>query len=60
MQKVCSFPCTVWYNLVTPLVWDWTGALLSNILDYQTVHILTYIRAGNFLLLLMYLGCTIC
>jgi len=32
--------------------WDWTGARLSNILDYQTVLMLTYVLTGNFLLLL--------
>jgi hypothetical protein len=37
--------------------WDWTGAGLSNIPDYQTVHTLTKVLTGNFLLLFLYLGC---
>ena len=32
------------------LSWNWTGAKLSNILDYQIVPILTLILTGNFLL----------
>ena len=37
------------------ITWDCTVAKLSDILDYQTVPILTYILPGNFLLLLVYL-----
>ena len=57
MPKVCLFSCSVWSDLITTLILDWTGSLL-NIPDYQTVPILTYIRAGNFLSPLVYLGCT--
>jgi len=42
------------YYGTVPLIqhpWDWTGARLSNILDYQTVLMLTYVLTGNFLLL---------
>ena len=35
-----------------------THAEIQNILDIQTAPILTYVLKGNFLLLLIYLGCT--
>jgi hypothetical protein len=37
---------------------DWIGAELSNIPDDQTVPILTSVLTNNFLLLLLYFGCT--
>jgi hypothetical protein len=37
---------------------DRTGAGLLNIVDYETVRIVTYIFTGNCLLLLLYLSCT--
>jgi hypothetical protein len=40
------------------LAWDWTGAKLLNIPDYQTLPILTQDLTGNFLLMLLYFGCT--
>ena len=44
-----------------PLIWhpwDWTGARISNILEYQTVHGVTKDLTGNYLLLLLCFGCT--
>jgi len=37
---------------------QWTGAKLSNILDYQTEPTLTYVLSDNFLLLLLHVRCT--
>ena len=44
--------------LLIRLAWDWTGAKLSNIPDYHMVPILTWVVIRNFVLLLLYLGCT--
>ena len=49
---VCNKIPLIW------LAWDWTGAELLNIPDYQMVPLLTYVLTGNLLLLLLYLGCT--
>ena len=57
---IIKFPIYCMYSK-TPLIWltqDWTGAELSNIPDYQTVPVLTYVLTGTFLLLLLYFGCT--
>jgi hypothetical protein len=48
----CSYVKTYYSRI--PLIWhrcDWTGARLLNILDYQTVPILTKFFIDNFLLL---------
>jgi hypothetical protein len=39
--------------------WDQTSTELSNILDYQTVPTLASVLTGSFLLLLLYLRCTL-
>jgi len=40
------------------LAWAWIGAKLSSIPHCQTVPVLTSVLMGNFLLLLLHLGCT--
>ena len=39
------------------ITWDCRVAILLDILDYQTVPVMTYILPGNFSLLLLQLGC---
>jgi len=52
MKTECNQILLIWHP------WDLTVARLSNILDYQTVPILTSVITGIFLLLLIYLDCT--